>query len=139
MRTLLTTPDWQLIAPLAARMPFQLTLYPRAHHADMTTVSESAAKEAMALLQSAYRAYDRWFGHRAALVMALHQAPAHLAERDRYHFRFDLLPVERGPEKIKYLAGSELGMGAFVGDMLPEQAANSLRSLVKAEFDRFTV
>ncbi len=130
-RTLLATPDWRLVAPWAARMPFQLTLYPRAHHSDITTVDYQSGRDAMGILQVVYALYDRWFGHKTALVMALYQAPSHLFGRERYHLRFDCLPIERGPEKIKYLAGSELAMGAFVGDMLPEQVAASLRPLMQ--------
>lgn len=138
-RTLLTTADWQVVAPWAARMPFQLSLYPRQHFPDLLHCPEAASREGIAILQSLYRAYDRWFGHRTALVMALYQSPAHVFGRDRYHFRFDLLPIERGPEKIKYLAGSELSMNAFVGDMLPESVAQVLRPLVQDAFGHFLV
>ncbi|MCL4520080.1 MAG: hypothetical protein M1415_00595 [Firmicutes bacterium] len=133
-RTLLTTSSWQLIAPWAARMPFQLTLYPRRHHPDLVSCPLSTGYEAMAVIQAVYRAYDAWFGHRTALVLASYQAPGHVFARDRYHLRFDFLPIERGADKIKYLAGSELGMGAFVGDMLPETVARSLRPLVQAAY-----
>ncbi len=133
-RTLLTTPDWLLVAPWAARMPFQLTLFPRRHHADLITCPGSTAREAMAIIQSVYQAYDAWFGHRTALVLGCYQAPAHIFNRSRYHLRFDFLPIERGSEKIKYLAGSELAMGAFVGDMLPETVARSLKPLVHDAF-----
>lgn len=138
-RTLLSTPDWQLIAPWAARMPFQLTLYPLKHHCDMIPIPESSAKEAMAIIQTVYQAYDAYFGHRTALVLALYQAPAHHFGREQYHLRFDFLPIERGRDKIKYLAGSELAMGAFVGDMLPETVAHRLRPLVETAFARYLI
>ena len=33
----------------------------------------------------------------------------------------------RAADKLKYLAGSETGMGAFIGDIEPEAAAARLR------------
>ncbi|HEY1320230.1 MAG TPA: galactose-1-phosphate uridylyltransferase, partial [Streptosporangiaceae bacterium] len=35
----------------------------------------------------------------------------------------------RAPGKLKYLAGSESGMGAFANDIAPEVAAGRLRQL----------
>jgi UDPglucose--hexose-1-phosphate uridylyltransferase len=37
--------------------------------------------------------------------------------------------VRRAPGKLKYLAGSESGMGAFANDIAPEAAAGRLRGL----------
>ena len=38
-----------------------------------------------------------------------------------------LFTVMRAPGKLKYLAGSESGMGAFTNDIAPEAAAATLR------------
>ena len=40
-----------------------------------------------------------------------------------------LFTVMRAPGKLKYLAGSESGMGAFANDVSPEAAAHGLRQL----------
>jgi UDPglucose--hexose-1-phosphate uridylyltransferase len=37
--------------------------------------------------------------------------------------------TRRAPGKLKYLAGSESGMGAFVNDIRPEVAAERLRAV----------
>lgn len=132
---LMATADWRVVAPYASRMPFELRLYPRRHRPDLAG-PDPADSEGMALVQAILRAYDRFFGHRTALVMALYQAPAHHPARTRYHFRIDFLPIERAQDKTKYLAGSELAAGAFVGDMLPEQVAASLAPGLSAEWNR---
>ena len=36
----------------------------------------------------------------------------------------------RAPGKLKYLAGSESGMGVWINDVLPEDAARRLREAV---------
>jgi UDPglucose--hexose-1-phosphate uridylyltransferase len=37
--------------------------------------------------------------------------------------------VRRAPGKLKYLAGSESAMGAFIMDMKPEQSAQQLKDV----------
>jgi UDPglucose--hexose-1-phosphate uridylyltransferase len=41
----------------------------------------------------------------------------------------ELFTIRRAPGKLKYLAGSESGMGAFANDISPEAAAEQLRRL----------
>jgi len=41
----------------------------------------------------------------------------------------ELFTIMRAPGKLKYLAGSESGMGAFANDVTPEAAAQRLRDL----------
>jgi UDPglucose--hexose-1-phosphate uridylyltransferase len=38
----------------------------------------------------------------------------------------------RAADKLKYLAGSESGMGAFIGDVAPETSAERLRAALAA-------
>jgi UDPglucose--hexose-1-phosphate uridylyltransferase len=44
-------------------------------------------------------------------------------------FHLELFTIWRAPDKLKYLAGSESGMGAFANDVRPEAAAKRLREL----------
>jgi UDPglucose--hexose-1-phosphate uridylyltransferase len=59
-------------------------------------------------------------------VAAWHQAPVRQG-RDLAYLHLELFSVRRAKEKLKYLAGSESAMGAFVNDVLPEEAARMLR------------
>jgi UDPglucose--hexose-1-phosphate uridylyltransferase len=38
----------------------------------------------------------------------------------------------RAADKLKYLAGSETGMGAFIGDVAPEASAEQIRAALSA-------
>jgi UDPglucose--hexose-1-phosphate uridylyltransferase len=61
-------------------------------------------------------------------VLALHQAPTDGHHwLDVSHLQLELTPLHRTATKLKYLAGSELAAGAFVGDVAPEAAADALR------------
>jgi UDPglucose--hexose-1-phosphate uridylyltransferase len=59
-------------------------------------------------------------------VAAWHQAPVRV-DRDLAYLHLELFTIRRAPGKLKYLAGSESGMGAFINDIAPEEAARRLR------------
>jgi UDPglucose--hexose-1-phosphate uridylyltransferase len=51
---------------------------------------------------------------------------------DTYHLHFEFYPPHRSATKLKYLAGSEAGAGAFINDTLPEETAPRLRAVAGA-------
>jgi UDPglucose--hexose-1-phosphate uridylyltransferase len=59
--------------------------------------------------------------------MALHAAPK--GEDEHFHFHVEFYPLLRTADRLKYLAGTELGAGAFTVDVLPEDAARTLRQI----------
>jgi UDPglucose--hexose-1-phosphate uridylyltransferase len=48
---------------------------------------------------------------------------------DDFALHLELFTIRRAPGKLKYLAGSDSGMGAFANDVAPEAAAERLRQL----------
>ena len=61
-------------------------------------------------------------------IAGWHQAPVR-AERELGYLHLEIFSIRRAPGKLKYLAGSESAMGAFVNDVLPEDAASRLREV----------
>jgi len=49
--------------------------------------------------------------------------------RDLLRLHWQITSVRRAPGKLKYLAGSESAMGAFIMDMKPEQSAQQLKDV----------
>jgi UDPglucose--hexose-1-phosphate uridylyltransferase len=62
-------------------------------------------------------------------ITAWHQAPV-FAGRDDFWLHLRLFSIRRAVGKLKYLAGSESAMGAFINDIAPEAAAQRLREVV---------
>jgi len=60
-------------------------------------------------------------------IAGWHQAPVHTG-RDLMRVHLQLFSLRRAPGKLKYLAGSESGMGAWINDAAPEQIAQRLRA-----------
>ncbi|MCF8545986.1 MAG: galactose-1-phosphate uridylyltransferase, partial [Aquiluna sp.] len=60
---------------------------------------------------------------------AWHQAPK-VENRKDYRLMLQITSPRRAEDKLKYLAGSESAMGAFVGDVAPEVVAERLREVI---------
>ena len=113
--------------PRAARWPYEVHLYPRRHVGSVAELSEGERDELAAALLDVAGAYDAHFGFSTPYVMALHQAPTDGASWPEAHLHIEFYPPHRRPDRLKYLAGVELGAGTFVNDTRPEETAAHLR------------
>ena len=83
--------------------------------------------------------YDRLFGFSLPYMMVMHQAPTDGEDYEGVaHFHVEFYPPHRTADKLKYLAGSETGGGAFIVDALPEETAQALRGAVEEKTSRST-
>jgi UDPglucose--hexose-1-phosphate uridylyltransferase len=74
------------------------------------------------------RRFDALFGQPAPYIAAWHQAPVgDAAARGQFAAHLQVLSVRRAANKLKYLAGTESGMGVWINDIVPEEAAQRLR------------
>jgi UDPglucose--hexose-1-phosphate uridylyltransferase len=62
-------------------------------------------------------------------LMAWYQAPADGKPHPESHLHAEFYPPYRTPEKLKYLAGTELAAGFFAMDALPEEKARELQQI----------
>jgi UDPglucose--hexose-1-phosphate uridylyltransferase len=125
-RIVLTGRHWTSFVPFAARWPYEVHLYPRRRVPDLAALSPAAKTEFGDLYRELLRRFDRLFDGPAPYVSAWHQAPVRHRDGD-FALHLELFTVRRAPGKLKYLAGSESGMGAFANDIAPEAAASRLR------------
>jgi UDPglucose--hexose-1-phosphate uridylyltransferase len=103
-------------------------LYPRSRVPGLPALDDTARLEFCELYLDLLRRFDRLFGQPAPYISAWHQAPVRTGAAD-FALHLELFTVRRAPGKLKYLAGSESGMGAFANDVAPEVAARRLREL----------
>ncbi|MGK5531771.1 galactose-1-phosphate uridylyltransferase [Streptomyces sp. URMC 129] len=139
-RVVLETDHWTAFVPHAARWPYEVHLYPRRRVPDLTALDDAGRAAFPAVHLELLRRFDRLFGPDAGptpYIAGWHQAPVGAgpearAAREDFALHLELFTVRRGPGKLKYLAGSESGLGAFVSDVLPEAAADRLREVATA-------
>jgi UDPglucose--hexose-1-phosphate uridylyltransferase len=120
---------WTAFVPATARWPFEIHLYPNRRVADIPALSGEERDAFGPLYLEILRRLDGMFGLPMPYIAAWHQAPVRV-DRDLAYLHLQLFSTRRAPGKLKYLAGSESGMGVFVNDVRPEQAAAMLREVV---------
>lgn len=140
-RVVLAGEHWTAFVPYAARWPYEVHLYPNRRVADLTGLGEAERAEFPAVYLELLRRFDRLFaehrhdtgaGHNTQAaptpyIAAWHQAPALRGEELALHL--ELFTIRRTVGKLKFLAGVESGMDAFVNDVSPESAAQRLREV----------
>ncbi|MFI6504666.1 galactose-1-phosphate uridylyltransferase [Nonomuraea typhae] len=120
---------WTAFVPAAARWPYEVHIYPHRQVPDLAALSEEERAAFAPVYTSVLRALDGIFGVAMPYISAWHQAPVRYL-RELGYLHLELFSIRRAPGKLKYLAGSESAMGAFVNDVPPEEAARLLRSQV---------
>ncbi|TCJ18061.1 galactose-1-phosphate uridylyltransferase [Rubrobacter taiwanensis] len=118
--------------PFYARYPYEVHIYSTRC---VPAISELDGEERWDLARTLKRVllgYDALFGYSLPYVMVMHQAPTDGKDYSgTAHFHIEFYPPNRTAEKLKYLAGSEVGAGAFIVDALPEETATQLREAVE--------
>jgi UDPglucose--hexose-1-phosphate uridylyltransferase len=125
-RVVIDAEHWVAFVPHAAHWPYEVHLYPRRRVPDLPELTAAERDEFCDVYLDLLRRFDRLFDDPAPYISGWHQAPRH-ADRDEFALHLELFTIRRAPGKLKYLAGSESGMGAFANDIVPERAAATLR------------
>ncbi|MFW6640275.1 galactose-1-phosphate uridylyltransferase [Nocardiopsis algeriensis] len=126
IRVVARSEHWTAFVPAAARWPVEVHLYPHRPVPDLPGLTGAERDDFAHLYLDVLRRMDALFGAPLPYVSAWHQAPVRRG-RDLLRLRLELFSVRRAPGKLKYLAGTESGMGVFVNDIVPEDAARRLR------------
>jgi UDPglucose--hexose-1-phosphate uridylyltransferase len=103
-----------LLAPYAARMPYELQLIPRKHERSFADAPATGAR----LLQDGLNRIRAVLGAPPPLNLWVRTAPR---DAETFHWHIDVVP------RLTQLAGFELGTGVNVNVVAPEQAAAELR------------
>ncbi|WP_112491284.1 galactose-1-phosphate uridylyltransferase [Streptomyces bacillaris] len=131
-RIVLATDDWIAHVPYAAHWPYEVHLHPRRRVPDLIALDEAARAEFPRVYLELLRRFDRIFGPGeppTPYISAWHQAPFGIAGREEFALHLELFTIRRTSGRLKFLAGSESGMGVFINDVPPEAAAQRLREV----------
>ncbi|MEU2289838.1 galactose-1-phosphate uridylyltransferase [Streptomyces bacillaris] len=131
-RIVLATDDWIAHVPYAAHWPYEVHLHPRRRVPDLIALDEAARAEFPRVYLELLRRFDRIFGPGeppTPYISAWHQAPFGIAGREEFALHLELFTIRRTSGRLKFLAGSESGMGVFINDVPPEAAARRLREV----------
>lgn len=125
-RVLAETDDFVAYVPSAARWPYEAHIQPRRHVADIGDLSHHERLQLLRLQSDTIMAFDALFDEQIPYLSAFFQSPVNQA-RDLAHLRIEIASPRRAKGKLKYLATSESAAGAFINDVVPEEAARRLK------------
>nr|WP_210001722.1 galactose-1-phosphate uridylyltransferase [Paeniglutamicibacter kerguelensis] len=118
---------WTAFVPYAARMPIEVHLMPNRQVAELGELTTEERDELAEMYHRLLCSVDALYPTPTPYIAGWFQAPRTHPNRDEAWLHLQLTSPRRAENKMKYLAGSEAAMGAFIGDVTPETSAKSLR------------
>lgn len=115
--------------PFAARWPLEIHLVPHRQIADLAGLEDDERDELAALYRDLLQRMDALYETPTPYISAWQQAPLDEVLRPASYLHLQLTSPRRAEDKLKFLAGSEAAMGAFINDTTPEQVAARLREV----------
>lgn len=128
-RVLLRSEHWTAFVPFAARWPIEVHLLPNRHVPDFAETTLEERDELAVVYLRLLRGIDALYDTPTPYIAAWHQAPVERG-RDDIRLMLQLTSPRRAADKLKFLAGSEAAMGAWIGDVAPEVAAANIREAI---------
>ena len=125
-RVLIAGEHWTAFVPFAARWPLEVHMLPNRHIPDLAATSTAERDELSRIYLTLLKGIDALYATPTPYISAWHQAPVN-THRDEIRLMLQITSPRRAETKLKYLAGSESAMGAWIGDVPPEQSAAFLR------------
>jgi len=129
-RIVLSGEHWTAYVPAAARWPVEVHLAPHRDVPDLAALDDAERDELSHVYLELLRRADRYFEGVTCLpyIAGWHQAPVGEG-RELGRLYLQLFSILRAPGKLKYLAGSESGAGAWINDAVPERIADRFREV----------
>ena len=127
-RMVLEGEHFSAFVPFAARWPVEVHLVPHRHVADFAGLTGEEKDELADVYLRLLGGVDALYDTPTPYIAAWHQAPLDRALRPASRFHLQLTSPRRAADKLKYLAGSEAAMGAFINDTRAEGVAGQLRA-----------
>ena len=128
-RVVLESESFVAYVPYAARWPVELHMMPKRQLPDLAALNDSETQELAGFYKKLLQGIDALYETPTPYISAWHQAPM-IENRERVRLTLQITSPRRAADKLKFLAGSEAAMGAFVGDIEPEAIAGRLREVI---------
>jgi UDPglucose--hexose-1-phosphate uridylyltransferase len=128
-RVLVRGEHFTAYVPFAARWPIEVHLLPHRQVGDFVELTDDERDELAHIYHRILNAIDQIYETPTPYISAWHQAPLVAAGAD-VRLQLQITSPRRAADKLKYLAGSESAMGAFIADLPPETTAGMLREVL---------
>lgn len=126
-RMVLQGEHFSAFVPFAAHWPLEVHLVPHRQVADLADLSDGELDELTVMYLDLLYRLDSVYDSPTPYIAAWHQAPIEPRLRAVSRLHLQITSPRRAADKLKFLAGSEAAMGAFINDSTPERIAEQLR------------
>ena len=123
---------YHLFCPYASRFPFELAIFPKRHHPDYASCNPAELRDLAEVLRFALQRLNAIL-EKPGYNLLLHTAPLRRPSTARfassvydYSWHLEIVP------RFNALAGFEIGLGAYINTVYPEEAARFLRGEANA-------
>lgn len=128
-RMLYEGPHAVAFVPVCARYPYEVWVAPILPVESFAHLSDAVRADLARALKTVLQKYDGLWQRPFPYLMAWYQAPTDGLPHPELHMHAQLYPPYRTRDRLKYLAGTELGAGFFAMDALPEEKAAELQQV----------
>ena len=128
-RVLIRGEHFTAYVPFAARWPIEIHLLPHRHVQSLDQLTSEEKDELATIYSRLLKALDSVYDSPLPYISAWHQAPL-VEGGQNVRLQLQITSPKRAADKLKYLAGSESAMGAFIADLPPETTAARLREVL---------
>ena len=128
-RIIFDSPKSCSFVPVCARYTYETWVAPKRAAAHLYDLSSEEILDLAKTLKATLMKMDGLWKKPFPYLMVLFQAPLDGQPHPEAHMHFQIYPPLRTPDRLKYLAGTELGGGMYVNDSLPEAKAEELRAV----------
>lgn len=128
-RVLIASENFTAYVPFAARWPIELHLLPHRNVQHFAQLTNDERDELAQVYSRLLKGLDRLYETPTPYISAWHQAPR-VVGGENVRLQLQITSPKRAADKLKFLAGSESAMGAWIGDIPPETIANQLREVI---------
>ena len=124
-----TAAGWRAWVPHASAYPYSLVLAPDVHRPDLPSLDGPQRDGLAVLLLDVLGRLDRLFETPLPYMLWFHQRPTDGGLWPEAHLHAHVVSPLRSPGVQRYVAAAELGSGAYVNPVVPEDAAAALRGV----------
>jgi UDPglucose--hexose-1-phosphate uridylyltransferase len=115
--------------PSFARYPYETWIAPKRPVQFLSDLNPEEMRDLAKTLKETLLKFDQLWQRPFPYLMNFYQAPVNSGAVNYWNFFIQITPPYRNKDRLKYLAGTELGAGTFVNDSLPEEKAMELKNI----------
>jgi UDPglucose--hexose-1-phosphate uridylyltransferase len=131
LRVVSATETFMALCPYASRFPYEVWLLPRRHSHRFEDADDRLLAEAARVLRGVLRGIEKLLAASGLASVGynyvLHSAPFDMPASEHYHWHIEVLP-----RAVKQ-AGYEWSTGVHINPVAPEDAAATLRELLRSQ------